>query len=182
MKRIGVYTGDNSLYRKIELLLRKECEVIRARTADSPLGYDRIIFDLDTEGEFYPNDAILLSREPRGEGVIAIPFSLEEMKMLVLNGKHERTIKIDTERRLVRVHDEWVKLTDSELRLFMALFDAEGFVSREELLYTVWGEGQDIGIVNVYIHYLRSKLESGGEKIIISSRQHGYRLRKIEEG
>ena len=30
--------------------------------------------------------------------------------------------------------------------------------------------------VNVYIHYLREKLESGGEKIIISSRNMGYKI------
>ena len=30
--------------------------------------------------------------------------------------------------------------------------------------------------MNVYIHYLREKLEADGEKIILSSRSHGYKI------
>ena len=50
------------------------------------------------------------------------------------------------------------------------------FVSRDELSRAVWGEGADGGILNVYIHYLREKLESKGEKVIISSRRGGYKI------
>ena len=41
---------------------------------------------------------------------------------------------------------------------------------------TVWGDGADGGVLNVYIHYLREKLEAGGEKIILSSRKQGYKI------
>ena len=33
-------------------------------------------------------------------------------------------------------------------------------------------------MINVYIHYLREKLELCGEKIIIASREAGYRIDK----
>ena len=36
--------------------------------------------------------------------------------------------------------------------------------------------GADEGVLNVYVHYLREKLERGGEKIIISSRGLGYKI------
>ena len=47
------------------------------------------------------------------------------------------------------------------------------FVSREEILSQVWNGDADCGIINVYIHYLREKIEHG-EKIILSSRKQGY--------
>jgi DNA-binding response OmpR family regulator len=57
------------------------------------------------------------------------------------------------------------------------LIEASGdFISREELIRRVWGEGADGGVLNVYVHYLREKLEKQGEKIIISSRKNGYKI------
>ena len=47
---------------------------------------------------------------------------------------------------------------------------------REEILSTVWGGEADSGVINVYIHYLREKLEVCGEKIILSSRKCGYKI------
>ena len=38
------------------------------------------------------------------------------------------------------------------------------------------GDDADGGILNVYVHYLREKLEKRGEKIIISSRKSGYKI------
>ena len=40
----------------------------------------------------------------------------------------------------------------------------------------VWHGDADGGIVNVYIHYLREKLEDCGERVIIASRGRGYSL------
>ena len=50
-------------------------------------------------------------------------------------------------------------------------------MSREELLREVWGEGQSAGVVNVYLHYLRKKLERGGNKLLYAVRGSGYALR-----
>jgi two-component system OmpR family response regulator len=49
-------------------------------------------------------------------------------------------------------------------------------VSREVILDRVWHGDADGGIVNVYIHYLREKLETEGERIILASRGRGYSL------
>ena len=48
--------------------------------------------------------------------------------------------------------------------------------SKAEILRHVWGGDADDGIVNVYVHYLREKLEAGTEKIILSSRGNGYKI------
>ena len=50
-----------------------------------------------------------------------------------------------------------------------------GFVSREEILREIWDNCADAGVINVYVHYLREKIEHG-EKIIISSRNNGYKI------
>ena len=42
----------------------------------------------------------------------------------------------------------------------------------------VWGDECEGGVLNVYIHYLREKLETEGEKIIFSTRKMGYKIDK----
>ena len=65
-------------------------------------------------------------------------------------------------------------MTELEAALLALLISADGdFVSREEILKRVWQNDADPGIINVYIHYLREKIERG-EKIILSSRKRGY--------
>jgi two-component system OmpR family response regulator len=55
-------------------------------------------------------------------------------------------------------------------------------VTRAQLLAAVWGEGEtDEGVVTVYLHYLRKKLERHGKKMIYAVRGHGYALREEEE-
>ena len=61
--------------------------------------------------------------------------------------------------------------------LFNLLYSRKGeFVSRDEILALVWNGKADKGILNVYVHYLREKLEKNGEKIILSSRNYGYKI------
>lgn len=78
-------------------------------------------------------------------------------------------------RRTVICGGEEIKLTDGEFRLFCCLFSKRGeYISRQELHKAVWqGEG-DEGIVNVYMHYLRQKLEKNGQKLFHSARGKGY--------
>ena len=69
-----------------------------------------------------------------------------------------------------------LKLTDLEEALFMKLYSARGeFVCRAEL-FSVFADGSSESMRNVYIHYLREKLERDGARVIISSRKHGYKI------
>ena len=74
----------------------------------------------------------------------------------------------------VMLHGRRVSLTEVEMKLFYALYSSEGMIGREELLHRVWGDDADGGVLNVYIHYLRTKLETEGERIIIAARGKGY--------
>ena len=86
-------------------------------------------------------------------------------------------IRLDPEARRAYVMGEEIKLTEIETVILKILIERNGeYVSRDELLDTVWGSDAECGVVNVYIHYLRSKLEKAGEKIILSSRKCGYKL------
>jgi two-component system OmpR family response regulator len=78
---------------------------------------------------------------------------------------------------------ERIPLTELEYSLLSILVGAKGeYVGREKLLLSVWGKDVAEGILNVYVHYLREKLEKGGEKIIVSSRKQGYKISERYKG
>src|SRR5688572_12117941 len=72
-------------------------------------------------------------------------------------------ITVDFERLLVTRADQVVELTPIELRLLRVLVMKPGRpCSREQLIETVWGYGDDIGsdrTVDVHMRHLRQKLE-----------------------
>ncbi len=86
------------------------------------------------------------------------------------------------DRPAVLVGETEVALSTKEYALFMALWHADGaYLTREQLLREVWAdETADEGIVNVYIHYLRRKIERNGQKYIYAARGCGYRLTRGE--
>ena len=121
----------------------------------------------------------ILWREDMTVGALPYPFSYDELFSLLdgVSGSGARLALIGE--RTVRLDGEKIKLSEVEYRLLSLLHRTGGeYLTREELVREVWGEGQDEGVLNVYIHYLRSKLEGEGERIILSSRKSGYRLNK----
>lgn len=91
---------------------------------------------------------------------------------------------LDTEKRTVKRHGETFNLTQREFDLLAFLMKNEGkAMTRDELLSQVWGfdyMGQT-NIVDVYIRYLRHKIDQGQQvKLIQTIRGVGYSLR-VEE-
>ena len=86
------------------------------------------------------------------------------------------------DRQAVWLSGREIPLSDCEYRLFCLLYEAGGrYVPRSELHEKIWhGEGDD-GVVNVYIHYLRRKLEADGHTRLRSARGRGYALLREEE-
>ena len=112
-----------------------------------------------------------------GERELSLPLSLSELWSAIDEGGERRLLSLDGEERSATLGGEIIRLTEVEYRLLSALMGAEGhYVSRESLLREVWGDNATGGALNVYVHYLREKLERRGEKLIISSRTEGYRL------
>ncbi len=132
-------------------------------------GEDVLLVDIDTE-EKKPH-AITMSYEKEAD--ISLPFLIGEVRAILLREESSHLSLLEGE-RAVLLFGEKIKLTELEYALFSLLYERRGFVSREEILELVWRGEKDGGIINVYVHYLREKLEKGGEKIILSSRKLGY--------
>ena len=168
MKRIAVYTKDIYLYQKIKLALLDKAEVALSNGE----GREVILYDAES-GLDKPENAITMSR--LGNGDIKLPLTLDGIANLIESNDAQLTISKNSKSAILRGRE--IKLTEVEYALFALLIGKNGeFTSREEILAKVWGDGVDAGVINVYIHYLREKLEVEGEKIIISSRKFGYKI------
>ena len=92
------------------------------------------------------------------------------------------SLTIDTARRLVFVAGERVDLTKREFDLLAALAENAGVVlSRQRLLELVWGYDFDVdtNVADVFVSYLRRKLERDGlPRVIHTVRGIGYVLRE----
>jgi DNA-binding response OmpR family regulator len=90
-------------------------------------------------------------------------------------------LTIDTARRLVFIDGERAELTKREFDLLAVLAENNGVVlSRQRLLELVWGYDFDVdtNVADVFISYLRRKLERDGHpRVIHTVRGIGYVLR-----
>lgn len=98
-------------------------------------------------------------------------------KLLTVN-----TLVIDTEKRMVTVAGAEVELTKKEFELLLYLVQNKNIVlTREQILNQVWGYSYigETNVVDVYIRYLRSKIdEAFGEKFIHTIRGVGYYVKE----
>ncbi len=89
-----------------------------------------------------------------------------------------KNIEVFLERHEVKVHDEIVELTKKEYDLLLYLLHNHDHVlSREQILQSIWGYEYmgDTNVVDVYIRYLRSKIDDRfKEKYIYTVRGIGY--------
>ncbi len=120
------------------------------------------------------------------------PFAVAELlariRALSRRGPIERPavleagdLRLDPAAHQVWRGDEEVALSATEFSLLEALMRHAGEVlSREQLLEQVWGDDGDAqsNVVDVYIHYLRQKVDRPfGAESIETVRGGGYRLR-----
>ncbi|WP_307720182.1 response regulator transcription factor [Rhodococcus wratislaviensis] len=92
------------------------------------------------------------------------------------------SVHIDPASRLVFVDGARIDLTKREFELLAALSDNVGVVvTRERLMELVWGYdfSADTNVVDVFISYLRRKLEAGGaDRVVQTVRGVGFVLRE----
>ena len=123
-------------------------------------------------GKGTPTDAVFLSR----------PFALTAL-LFAIEGEGERAcgLALSEDGRAAYLDGTRIPLTEKEYALLTCLVHANGApLSRSELLQAVWGGEKSEGVVTVYLHYLRKKLERGGKKMIYAVRGSGYALRMEE--
>lgn len=91
-----------------------------------------------------------------------------------------RDLKIDFQNRTVYRGQELINLTRREYDLLATLMDSQETMSREQLLERVWkyDSAVETNVVDVYIRYLRGKLDvPGKESYIRTVRGVGYAMR-----
>ena len=129
---------------------------------------------------------------------ITKPFEIEELlariraldrRINIENEKNKvqqttleyRDLIVEKENRVIRRNDEIIELTKREYELLVELMSNLNIVlSRETLLNKVWEYEKEIetNIVDVYIRYLRNKLDIKGEESYIQTvRGMGYVMR-----
>ena len=170
-KRISVFTKDLFLFQKIKLDAPEDVQTVLGECKNPHL----ILVDKDTCDAFC-EDALTMSRISSAD--IKIPFALGTVKNLLKKSTRAAdALTLSDSERCAYLRGERIKLTEVEYSLLSLLISKRsGYASREEILNTVWNGEKDAGVINVYIHYLREKLEIHGEKIIISSRMFGYKI------
>ena len=125
-------------------------------------------------------------RYGRGEGegteeFLARPFRLDALEGLLLRTRKMRGLRMLPDGTDLLMDGERIHLTPGEHALLARLVAAEGKPVRRETLHAeVFGGKGDPGIVNVYMHYLRRKLERNGRRVICVMRGQGYILRTEE--
>lgn len=90
-------------------------------------------------------------------------------------------VEINDDAKEVRRRGELLNLTSTEYRLLkMFILNTNKVLSRSEILEEVWGVNFDLGtnVVDVYVNYLRKKLDKhGSEKLIQTVIGMGYILK-----
>ncbi|MBO7304283.1 MAG: winged helix-turn-helix transcriptional regulator [Clostridia bacterium] len=179
-RTVAVYTADNFLFTKILLSAPDGVSVVRGESdADELL----ILVDTDTVNTDFAalRDAqkkvVTMSRTD-DDTDLKIPFSLDTVAKLLNNcGKDQPILRLAPEGKRVYLYGKPIRLTEVESALLALLIERGGeYATREQILREVWGDDADSGVINVYVHYLREKLEAHGEKIILSSRKRGYKI------
>lgn len=143
------------------------------------------------------NDAVadrVAGLEIGADDYVVKPFALEELlarikAVLRRNGKRTDSellvyadLILDTGGRVARRGERVIVLSTTEYELLLALMRRPGQVlTREILMDQVWGErySGESNVLEVYVRYLRQKLEADGEERLIQTvRGAGYVLRE----
>jgi DNA-binding response OmpR family regulator len=178
MKRVAVYTKNMLLARRLQLILRGYAKLDVITDESDTDGYHAVFIDRES----FPDISIHGTDLPHisvGEKIYNTPILHTDILAITEernNSDKECMLTLSDVTREAILRDEKIKLTDLEYKLLSLLLSHNGYVDRTTILREVWDGKRYAGVVNVYIHYLRGKLESGGEKIIISSRRDGYAI------
>ena len=118
---------------------------------------------------------------PADPSALHRPFAIEDAVSLTEGRTVRRGLLFLEEECAVLLDGERICLTRLEYALLSRLAAEHGNpVSKDTLYREIFSGEGDEGIVNVYIHYLRRKLECDGRRRITALRGRGYALREEE--
>ena len=169
MQRVCVICEDEFLFRRIRSELSPIYECVRYDKSDSLPSDITVAEGSSTLSDDISADLILSYPEtlPLCVGDIAKLIAALPKKPRLIMMKDEYACTLDGER---------IALTELEYRLLDLLVSKNGdYFQKSELCEKVFGKG-GVGMLNLYVHYLRAKLEGDSKRIIISQRNLGYRI------
>lgn len=126
---------------------------------------------------------------------LAKPFEIEELlaRMRAVMRRNEandeplklRGIEFDRDSMEVKINKERIALSKTEYLLLKTFIENKNVVlSRDKIISAVWGENHyiDENSVDVYVRYLRSKIDDkAGEEYISTVRGAGYVMRDTSD-
>lgn len=126
---------------------------------------------------------------------LAKPFEIEELlaRMRAVMRRNEandeplklRGIELDRDSMEVKINKERIALSKTEYLLLKTFIENKNVVlSRDKIISAVWGENHyiDENSVDVYVRYLRSKIDDkAGEEYISTVRGAGYVMRDTSD-
>ena len=168
MSRVRILCEDEFLFRRIRAELSSLYECVNA---DEPALPTDIVIAEDTPSLKcgMPIDLLLSYGE-------SLPLCEGEISRLVAALPKKPRLMLIAEDSACVIDGERIHLTELEYRLLSLLMSRAGeFFKKEELCATL-SLGEGFGMLNLYIHYLRAKLEGDKRRVIISQRSLGYRI------
>jgi len=133
-----------------------------------------------------------------GDDYVTKPFSIDELVARIHAVMRRTTLEEDAEQAIlrfrdlvvdVRTHEVWrgnqsIELTPTEFNLLLHLLrNARQVLSKAQILDAVWDEGfiGESNIVEIYISYLRKKIDCFDPPLIHTTRGVGYSLREAQQ-
>lgn len=135
-------------------------------------GYDIYIIDEDSVSSSKINMPKVTFSRVDGQAHLVRPFLIENLLEAIKKASEKQDGEFDKNRY------EHIQLTEKERKLLDLLLDHRGCaVSVDEISRVVWEKEVNSNIVNVYIRYLREKLEGDSDRrIIFTVRGKGYKI------
>ena len=133
-----------------------------------------------------------------GDDYVPKPFSIDELVARIHAVMRRGTLEEDADQAIlrfrdlvvdVRTHEVWrgnqpIELTPTEFNLLLHLLrNARQVLSKTQILDAVWDEGfiGESNIVEIYISYLRKKIDCFDPPLIHTIRGVGYSLREAQQ-
>lgn len=197
---VYIYAGDEIFAHMIECELRfSGFTAISSYTAKAEtFSYRLLLLDADSKTPPTPPEdipVIYFSADisDKTSGHLIRPFRISDLIRLISDSLRQDRSVVTTPRKKpckaefsisdddqsVLYGNRRLSLSPREYLLFKCLFESAGApVSREAAAAAVWGrESSETNVVDVYIYYLRDKLEETfGDKMIRTVRNRGYVL------